>query len=189
MAPQQQDLKPQQKDTRNVIDYYKYWTEDAIRADLDEKRQPLKIAIEHWQGDFNIGTVVRNANAFTASETIYIGKRQWDKRGAVGTYIYEHVTHMTTLKELKNYALENRYVIVGVDNVDGSQNLHTYQWPENVIMLFGEEGPGLTPEALALCEDIVYIPQYGSVRSLNAGVASGITMYAWAQQHNMKEQQ
>lgn len=159
----------------NVIDEYKSLTVDEIKAELKKKALPFAVCMQQIQGDFNFGTVVRNANAFGASEVFYFGKRKWDKRGAQGTYKYTDVTYLDSLEQLKE--LSNTYTLIAVDNLPGSVKVHEFVWPEKPLLLFGEEGTGLTQEILGLCSAMVAIEQHGSVRSLNVGCASSIVMY------------
>lgn len=167
-------------DTRNVIDFYKYWENDAIIADLDSKRNEFVVAVERINGDFNFSTVIRNANAFLARKVYRAGKRQYDKRGTVGTHHYEHVGYDESIINLiKKYRAEG-YKIVAIDNVSEAQDIRSYQWEPKSFMLFGEEGRGLSQEAIELSDDIIYIPQFGSVRSLNLGTASGLAMYDYS---------
>lgn len=160
---------------RNVTDSLKGKSEEEIRQILQENSHPFAVCFEHWIGDFNMGTGIRNANAFGAKEVFYLGDRKWDRRSAVGVHNYTEVQWIPTVEDFKK--LGERYVIVGIDNVPGSVSIRHYRWPSNTLMVFGEEGAGLTPEMQALCRDIVEIPMYGSVRSLNCGTASGIVMY------------
>ncbi|HVI41292.1 MAG TPA: TrmH family RNA methyltransferase [Anaerovoracaceae bacterium] len=162
-------------DTRNIIDRYKGWMEDLIREDLKKRSFPYAVCMEQWQGDFNFGTLIRNANAFGAQEVFYIGKKNYDRRSTVGTHHYTSVKFLSDLEELKT--LRQIYSnFIGVDNVPGSVEMNSFQWQPNSLLIFGEEGTGLTKEVIELCDHIVAITMYGSVRSLNAGVASGITM-------------
>lgn len=162
-------------DTRNVADRYKGWMQDLIREDVQKNTFPYAVMMENWAGDFNIGTLVRNANAFGASEVFYIGKRKWDRRGAVGTYNY---TSVKFLEDMESFlALKSKYSFIGVDNVPGSVSIVPFKWPSNALMIFGEEGLGLTSEVQKLCDAVVEIPMHGSVRSLNAGTSSGIVMF------------
>jgi tRNA G18 (ribose-2'-O)-methylase SpoU len=160
---------------RNVADHLKGKSEEEIRSTLKEKALPFAVCFEHWIGDFNMGTGIRNANGFGAKEVFYIGDRKWDRRASVGVYNYTEVQWISSIEEFVK--LKERYVIVGIDNVPGSRSIYNYRWPANTLMVFGEEGAGLTPEMQELCEDIVEIPMYGSVRSFNCGTASGIVMY------------
>ena len=170
-------------DRRNVLDRYRYWTVDAIVADLDDCRHPFHVAIENWEHDFNIGTVVRNANAFGAAGVHIVGPHRWDRRGAMSTHRYLHLHHHADVDALGRWAADADVAVVAIDNVPGAVPLEAADLPRECIMLFGQEGPGLTSEALAAASLICEITQYGSTRSLNAGVASGIAMYAWATRH------
>lgn len=172
-------------DNRNVIDVYKYWTEEAIRADLRTKHHNFSVLINNHFNDFNIGSVIRNANAFCAKEVIIHGKKKYDKRGTVGCHIYNDMKHVRTVEEL---SFENS-ILIGVDNVAGAVPIEDFEWPaEHVIMVFGQESFGLTVEVQRLCKTIVYIKQYGSVRSLNVGCSSAIVMYDYCRKmvHNPK---
>lgn len=168
-------------DSRNVIDKYRYWSVEAIKADLDKNRADLHIAIENWQHDFNIGTIVRNANAFNIAKVHIIGKRHWNKRGAMVTDVYMHIEHHATVADFVQ-AVSDREIIA-IDNIPGSQPLSQTTLPQNAVLVFGGEGPGLSPEMLAVSNKTVAIEQFGSTRSVNVGVASGIVMYAWLKQH------
>ena len=165
-------------DTRNVEDRFRYWTREAIIAELDRTRHPLHIAIENFQHDFNIGSVVRTANAFNVASVHIVGKRRWNRRGAMVTDRYQHVAHVPEPAGL----LELGLPIVGIDNVPGSVPLEGAELPRACVMVFGQEGPGLSPESLELCEQVLHITQYGSTRSINAGAAAAIAMWAWALQ-------
>lgn len=164
---------------RNVSDHLKDKSEEEIKEYLRQNAHPFAVCFEHWIGDFNMGTGIRNANAFGAQEVFYLGDRKWDKRSAVGVYNYTEVQWIPTIEHLLK--LKERYVFVGIDNVPGSVSIRHYRWPRNALMVFGEEGAGLTPEMQALCKDIVEIPMFGSVRSLNCGTASGIIMYDYVE--------
>jgi tRNA G18 (ribose-2'-O)-methylase SpoU len=170
-------------DRRNVVDRYRYWRLDAIVADLDQRRHDFHVAIENWQHDLNIGTVVRTANAFLAREVHIVGRRRWNRRGAMVTDRYQHVRHHDTLLELAGWAQGRGLVLVGVDNLPGSVPLETVHLPRHCVLLFGQEGPGLSPDARAAAGLVCSIAQYGSTRSINAGVASGIAMHTWIRQH------
>jgi tRNA G18 (ribose-2'-O)-methylase SpoU len=160
---------------RNVADHLKGKSEEEIRILLKENSLPFAVCFEHWIGDFNMGTGIRNANGFGAKEVFYLGDKKWDKRAAVGVYNYTEVQWIPTIEHLTK--LKDKYVFIGIDNVPGSHSIHTYRWPSNTLMVFGEEGTGLTPGMQQLCDHIVEIPMYGSVRSLNCGTASGIVMF------------
>lgn len=170
-------------DTRNVIDRYRYWTMQAIVADLDQHRHSFHVAIENWQHDMNIGSIVRSANAFAAETVHIIGRRRWNKRGAMVTDRYQHVLHHETVDDFVAWAAANELPVIAVDNVDGCVPVETFTWPERCVMLFGQEGPGLSPEAIAASEAVVEITQYGSTRSINASAAAAVTMFSWCLQH------
>lgn len=168
-------------DKRNVVDEFRGMSVDQIKESLDTRRHPLHIAIENIERDFNAGTIVRNANAFNIEAVHIIGRRQWNKRGAMATNLYMNVYYHPTIDDFKN-AVMGRH-IVGIDNVETSIPLHEYRFPDKAVLVFGGEGPGLSPEMIAECEAIVAIEQFGSTRSVNVGVASGIAMYSWLQQN------
>jgi tRNA G18 (ribose-2'-O)-methylase SpoU len=170
-------------DRRNVEDKYRYWTVDAIKADLDRERHDLHIAIENWQHDMNIGTIVRNANAFNVAAVHIIGKRHWNRRGAMVTDRYLDIYHHATVQDFIA-AVGNRHVIA-VDNQTGAVPLSDAVLPKDCVLVFGGEGPGLSSEMIAASETMVMIEQFGSTRSVNVGVAAGIMMYAWLQRHHL----
>jgi tRNA G18 (ribose-2'-O)-methylase SpoU len=170
-------------DRRNVLDHYRYWKVEAIVADLDTKRHPLQIAIENWQHDLNIGSVVRTANAFNVSYVHIVGKRDWNRRGAMVTDKYLHVLHHPTVEDFAKWCKENSTPIIGIDNLPISQKLEGYSLPQKCVLFFGQEGAGMSDEAVAICSVVLAIEQYGSTRSMNASAAGAIAMYAWAMQH------
>ena len=170
-------------DTRNVVDAYRYWTRDAIIADIDQRRHPLHIAIENFGNDANIGAVVRTANAFAVDTVHIVGRRRWNRRGAMVTDRYQRLCHHDTTAELLAYAAEAGLTVVAVDNVPGATRLEQTELPRDCLMVFGQEGPGITPEAQAGAALTVSIAQFGSTRSINAGVAAGIAMHAWITRH------
>lgn len=170
-------------DRRNVADRYRYWSLDAIVADLDTRRHPFHVAIENWQHDSNIGTVVRNANAFLAEAVHIVGRRRWNRRGAMVTDRYQHVQHHPDIEGLVRFADHHDLAVIGIDNLPGCVPLETTSLPERCVLLFGQEGPGLSPAARSAVHQVCSIAQYGSTRSINAGVASGIAMHAWIRQH------
>lgn len=170
-------------DTRNVIDRYRYWRMDAIVADLDSRRHPFHVAIENWQHDMNIGSIVRSANAFAADTVHIIGRRRWNKRGAMVTDRYQHVEYHPDVAAFAEWAHEASVPIVAVDNVAGAVPIEAFAWPERCVLLFGQEGPGLSPEATAAADAIVEITQFGSTRSLNASAAAAIAMHSWVLTH------
>ena len=170
-------------DRRNVLDHYRYWKVEAIVADLDTKRHPLQIAIENWQHDLNIGSVVRTANAFNVSFVHIVGKRDWNRRGAMVTDKYLHVLHHPTVEDFSKWCKENSTPIIGIDNLPISQKLEGFSLPEKCVLFFGQEGAGMSDEAVEICSVVLAIEQYGSTRSMNASAAGAIAMYAWAMQH------
>jgi tRNA G18 (ribose-2'-O)-methylase SpoU len=170
-------------DTRNVIDRYRYWSMDAIVADLDRHRHPFHVAIENWQHDMNIGSIVRSANAFAADTVHIVGRRRWNKRGAMVTDRYQHVEYHADVAGLVAWAREQSLPIIAIDNVPGSVIIETFAFPERCLLLFGQEGPGLSDEAIAAADAVVEISQFGSTRSINASAAAAVTMHAWVLQH------
>jgi tRNA G18 (ribose-2'-O)-methylase SpoU len=170
-------------DRRNVVDRYRYWTVEAIRADLDTRRHGFHVAIENWQHDFNIGTVVRTANAFLAAEVHIVGNRRWNRRGAMVTDRYQHLRHHPTASDLAAYAHERGLTLLGIDNLPGSRPLETTDLPRDVCLLFGQEGPGLSDAAREACDGTLSIAQFGSTRSINASAAAAIAMHTWVRQH------
>ena len=170
-------------DRRNVADRYRYWRVEAVVADLDARRHPFHVAIENFGHDLNIGTVVRTANAFLAAEVHIVGRRRWNRRGAMVTDRYQHLRHHPDVGALAAHAAREGLTLVAVDNGPGAVPLETADLPERCVLLFGQEGPGLTPEARAAAPMTVSIAQFGSTRSINAGVAAGIAMHAWIRQH------
>lgn len=172
-------------DRRNVEDRYRYWTIEAIKADLNKHSMPLHIAIENWQHDSNIGTIVRSANAFNVECVHIIGKRHWNRRGAMVTDRYLSIEHHSTIEEF--VAAVKGKTIIAVDNIAGAKPLASYRFPENTVLVFGGEGPGLSDELVAHANDTVQIEQFGSTRSVNVGVAAGIVMYQWIYQHTLSE--
>jgi tRNA(Leu) C34 or U34 (ribose-2'-O)-methylase TrmL len=170
-------------DRRNVTDQYRYWSVPAIVADLDLRRHEFVVAIENWRHDANIGTVVRTANAFLAREVLIVGQKRWNRRGAMVTDRYQHLRHLPALADVQRYAAEYGLTIVGIDNLPGAEPIETATLPRKALFVFGQEGPGLTDAAQNVAELTLSIAQYGSTRSINAGVAAGIAMHAWIRQH------
>lgn len=170
-------------DTRNVVDRYRYWRIEAIVADLDERRHPFHVAIENWQHDLNIGSIVRTANAFAAETVHIIGRRRWNRRGAMVTDRYQHLLHHPDVADFVEWARTQSLPIVAVDNVEGSRPVDDVELPERCVLLFGQEGPGLSAEALAAADLVVEITQYGSTRSINASAAAAIVMHEWVRRH------
>jgi len=170
-------------DRRNVVDGYRYWSREAIVAELDSRRHPFHVAVENWEHDLNIGTVVRNANAFMAAGVHIVGRRRWNRRGAMVTDRYQHVTRHPDVADLVAWADTAGLDVVGIDNLPGSVPLESTVLPERCVLVFGQEGPGLSDAVREVATMVCSIAQYGSTRSINAGVASGIAMHAWIRQH------
>ena len=170
-------------DSRNVVDQYRYWSMEAIVADLDTKRHPFHVAIENWQHDLNIGSIVRSANAFLADTVHIVGRKRWNRRGAMVTDRYQHVLHHPSIDDVVAFARGHALPIVAIDNVEGSLPLESTTLPRECIILFGQEGPGLSAEALAAADMAVEITQFGSTRSLNASAAAAIVMHRWIMTH------
>ncbi|MGY2876624.1 tRNA G18 (ribose-2'-O)-methylase SpoU [Marmoricola sp. URHA0025 HA25] len=170
-------------DRRNVVDRYRYWTVEAIVADLDTRRHDFHVAIENWQHDFNIGTIVRTANAFLAAQVHIVGNRRWNRRGAMVTDRYQHVRHHPTAAGLAAYLHDQDIRLLGIDNLPGSDHLETMTVPRRVCFLFGQEGPGLSEAAREVCDGTFSIAQFGSTRSINASAAAAIAMHTWVRAH------
>ena len=170
-------------DRRNVVDAFRYWRREAIVEELDTRRHEFHVAIENFQHDANIGTVVRTANAFGARAVHIVGRKQWNRRGAMVTDRYQHVFHQPDFGALAQYAESEGLAVVAVDNTPGSVRIETTTLPRRCVLLFGQEGPGLSPAAKQRAELVVSIAQFGSTRSINAGVAAGIVMHTWVRQH------
>jgi tRNA G18 (ribose-2'-O)-methylase SpoU len=170
-------------DRRNVLDHYRYWSVEAIVKDLDTKRHRLQIAIENWQHDLNIGSIVRTANAFNVAKVHIVGKRDWNRRGAMVTDKYLHVMHHPDVASFVAYCQKENLPIIAIDNTETSTRLETAKLPKSCVFLFGQEGPGLSTEAIAAADQVLEISQYGSTRSMNASAAGAIAMFAWAMQH------
>jgi tRNA G18 (ribose-2'-O)-methylase SpoU len=190
-------------DRRNVVDKYRYWRHEAIVHDLDSQRHDFHVAIENWGHDFNIGSVIRTANAFNAKAFHIVGKRRWNRRGAMVTDRYQHEYHHPTVEDLISWAASapvapvpgvarvppqagraaHGIPIIGIDNLPGSQPIETYDLPRHCVLLFGQEGPGLSPQAREASVAILDIAQFGSTRSINAGAAAAIAMHEWVRQH------
>ncbi|MFT4306568.1 MAG: TrmH family RNA methyltransferase [Microbacterium sp.] len=166
-------------DRRNVVDRYRYWAMGAIVADLDARRHPFHVAIENWQHDLNIGSIVRSANAFLARSVHIIGRRRWNRRGAMVTDRYQHVVHHEDVAAFAAWAHGEGLPVVAVDNLPGAVPVERSPLPERCVLLFGQEGPGLSDAALAVASDHIEITQYGSTRSINAAAAAAIVMHEW----------
>jgi tRNA G18 (ribose-2'-O)-methylase SpoU len=166
------------KDTRNIIDYYHYWNNEAILTDLDTKRHNFSILCSNIGYDFNLSSVVRNSNAFLAKEVIIYGRKKYDRRGAVGTHNYTHFKHVKETDNLDEVFSEFN-LVVGIDNINTAKPIENFKWDSNIktLICFGQEQIGLPQEVIQRCHHLLYIKQYGSVRSLNVGCASAIVMY------------
>lgn len=177
-------------DRRNVEDCYRYWRHDAIVADLDTRRHEVHVAVENWEHDFNIGSVIRTANAMNVAAFHIVGRRRWNRRGAMVTDRYQHEHHHRDVPALIDWAASQpgdepgtSMPVIGVDNVPGSVPLETFELPRRCVLLFGQEGPGLSAAAIASCDAVLEIAQFGSTRSMNAGAAAAVAMHAWVRRH------
>lgn len=173
-------------ETRNLIDHYHYWSHDAILADLDTRRHNFSVVCCNIGNDFNIATVIRNANAFLGKEVVIYGNKKYDRRGTVGTHHYTNFKHVRTIDSLADYVASlveqvgsrEMVKIIGIDNVPEAKDVNTYEFDNthHYVFVFGQEQIGVPGDVLNMCDDILYIPQYGSVRSINVGCASSIIM-------------
>ena len=175
-------------DSRNVADAYRYWSVEAIVAELDSRRHPFHVAVENWRHDSNIGAVVRNANAFLAAGVHIVGRRKWNRRGAMVTERYQHVFEHPDLTSLEAWAKSEDLPVLGVDNLPGSVAIDSHPLPRRCVLLFGQEGPGLSPEARSLCTAVLAIRQFGSTRSINAAAASAVAMHEWIRRHARRDE-
>lgn len=184
--PDEERYDPQllaEGDARNVVDRYRYWTRDAVVADLDTRRHPFHVAVENVLHDLNIGSVVRTANAFAAAEVHIVGRRRWNRRGAMVTDRYQHIRHHPDAGALAAWAAGQGLPLLGVDNLPGAVPLETFDLPERCVLLFGQEGPGLSEAARSSAAAVLSIAQFGSTRSINVGAAAAIAMHAWVRRH------
>lgn len=177
-------------DRRNVLDKYRYWKVQAIKDDLDlSGRNEFEVLIENWTHDFNIGSIVRTANAFAAAKVHMVGPHKWNRKGALMTELYQHIEYHPSIKDFhadfsqKYASVSDRPRLIAMDIVPGAQPIERYAFPKRCILMFGAEGPGLSEKALEIAHDVVYISQFGSVRSINAGAAAAVSMHAWMMQH------
>lgn len=173
-------------DRRNVIDKYRYWSLEAIVADLDTSRHTLHIAIENLEHDFNIGSIVRTANAFLVKEVHIVGRKRWNRRGAMVTDKYQHIHHHPDPASFGNWAAEARIPVIGVDNMDGSVPIEAFNYPRECVLVVGQEGSGLSDAMREQCQTLVDIAQFGSTRSINVGAAAAIAMHGWIRQHTTR---
>lgn len=169
-------------DARNVVDAYRYWRREAIIADIDQRRHPLHVAIENFGNDANIGAVVRTANAFAVDTVHIVGRRRWNRRGAMVTDRYQRLRHHDSTEELLSFACGAGLTVIAVDNVPGAVRLEEVALPRDCLLVFGQEGPGISTSAQNGAAWTVSIAQFGSTRSINAGAAAGIAMHAWIRQ-------
>jgi tRNA G18 (ribose-2'-O)-methylase SpoU len=174
-------------DKRNVVDKYRNWPVAAINQDMRLHAFSYHIAIENYQHDFNIGTIVRNANAFNAAGVHIIGKHKWNRRGAMVTEKYLQLYYHETVQQFVNWAQEACVMIVGIDNIEQSTGLGISKLPEHAVYVFGQEGPGLSAQMITQCSEIIAIEQFGSTRSVNVGVASGIILYEWVRRQILND--
>lgn len=194
--PDDPRLDPQllrEGDRRNVEDRYRYWSHDAITADLVTRRHSFHVAIENWEHDFNIGSVVRTANAMGAAAFHIVGKRRWNRRGAMVTDRYQVEHHHPGVPDLVRWAATageggTRLPIIGIDNVPGALPLETHDLPRECVLVLGQEGPGISPQMLTVCDVVLQISQFGSTRSMNAGAAAAIAMHAWVRRHHFDQE-
>jgi tRNA G18 (ribose-2'-O)-methylase SpoU len=170
-------------DARNVVDRYRYWSMEAIVADLDTRRHAFDVAIENWQHDLNIGSIVRSANAFLAGTVHIVGRRRWNRRGAMVTDRYQHVRHHEDVTAFLAAMRAEGRPVIAIDNTPGAERIERAAIPERCVFLFGQEGPGLTDEAVAGADGHLEIAQFGSTRSINASAAAAIVMHSWIVQH------
>ncbi|MEI2730989.1 MAG: TrmH family RNA methyltransferase [Dermatophilaceae bacterium] len=175
-------------DRRNVVDRYRYWRHEAIVADLDARRHPFHVAVENWSHDFNIGSVVRTANAFNAAGVHIVGRRRWNRRGAMVTDRYLHEHHHLDVEAFVEWTNAGGIPLVGIDNVPGAEPLETAELPRSCVLVFGQEGPGLSEPMQQACAQVLRIAQFGSTRSMNAGAAAAIAMHEWVRRHVLDQQ-
>ena len=170
-------------DARNVEDRYRYWTLDAIVADIDARRRPLHVAVENLDHDFNIGSIVRTANAFAVAEVHIVGRRRWNRRGAMVTDRYQHVRHHESAEQFAAWAAGEGVAVIGIDNILTSTPLEGAPLPASAALVFGSEARGLSEQMLGACAACHHVSQFGSTRSINVGHAAAIAMWAWSVQH------
>jgi tRNA G18 (ribose-2'-O)-methylase SpoU len=170
-------------DSRNVLDEFKGQDHDQIVTALDARGVSLEIAIENTLRDFNMGSIVRTANAFGVRTIHVIGKKQWNKRGAMMTDKYLALKYYASPAAFSSEMKQRRKTIIALENNVSSKSIFHVDLPQEMVYIFGQEGPGLSDELLTIADTIVHIDQRGSTRSLNVGVAAGIAMYEWARRH------
>lgn len=163
---------------KNVHEFLQTLAVEEIKEYCQRRTIPHAVAMTHISGDFNLGTVVRNANFFGFEKVYYIGGgKQYDRRSTVGTHHYTPMEYYTTVDEFFK-EINGIYSPIAVEN-NINYNCHDYHkfsYPNRTVLIFGEEQAGLSDDVLTRCSGIVTIPSEGSVRSLNVGTASGILM-------------
>ena len=170
-------------DTRNLVDEYKGMANEQIFEALSKKRNELEIAIENVEHDFNVGTIVRSANSFNAVRVHIIGKKKYNRRGAMCTDKYLEIKHWAEYKDfIRDQKERGREVVAIENNTPRAKGLRSKKFVQKTTLVFGSEGGGITPGLLAEADDVRYIESFGSTRSVNVGVAAGIAMYEWARQ-------
>ena len=168
-------------DTRNLVDEYKGLTNEQVFDALSKKRNSLEVAIENVEHDFNIGTIVRNANSFNVSKVHIIGRKKYNRRGAMCTDKYLEIVHWDDVKKFIQ-AQQGRELVAIENNTPRALPMHDKKFVQNTTLVFGSEGNGISEELLAAAGDVRYIESFGSTRSVNVGVAAGIAMYEWTRQ-------
>lgn len=167
-------------DTRNIADKYRWWEVPSIVEDLDKTRSGMVSVFVNLSHDMNLGSGVRNSNWFNTQQVRIAGRKKWDRRGAVGTHVYTGILHYPTPEEAITALKDEGYRIVAAEIDDRAVPLPSYEWNERSAVIYGEEGLGLSAEVMELCDDIVFIPGRGTVRSLNVATTSGIFIYDYS---------
>jgi tRNA G18 (ribose-2'-O)-methylase SpoU len=170
------------EDTRNLVDEYKGMPNEQVFLELEKKRTPLEIAIENVEHDFNIGTIVRSANSFNVNKIHIIGRKKYNRRGAMCTDKYLKIIHHETIESFLN-TQNNRELVAIENNTPRAQPLASKKFIQNTTLIFGSENNGITPELLEKAKDVRFIESFGSTRSVNVGVAAGIAMYEYIRQN------
>lgn len=163
----------------NVLDKYKHLNVEELRILLNSKRHNFAVCCLNLQLNGNIGTIIRLSNAFLAREVIIFGNRHYNRSTAVGTFNYENIVYISDKDRLIDFIRKNQYTPIAIDNIDNSKDIRYYQWPQRPLLIFGHENHGIYPSILKICQDIVAIPQFGSVRSLNVATACSVCLYDW----------
>ena len=178
-------ITPGPQMTSNVKDIYKKWTQMEIRADLDDRRTDMVNVFMHLTSDFNVSSGIRSNNAFLGNRVYVVGRRQYDKRGCVGTHKFEHVYHADDLREVVDVLHDDCYTVYAVDNVMelSPREFWDVDYPRKSAFVYGEEQRGLSKDEIRLCDDMVYVSMPGSVRSLNVACAASVIMAEYSRQH------